>query len=80
MKFPHPFVNDVNRKNNKQIIGMTLREILLNDHLYLLKDKIYLNNYLHNMKIVQDEEIKENEEFKIIFNETIYELNEDYIN
>ena len=26
-KFPHPFVNDVNRKNNKQIIGITLREI-----------------------------------------------------
>ena len=59
---------------------MTLREIFLNDHLYLLKDKIALNKYLHNMKIVQDEEIKENEEFKIIFNETIYEFYEDYIN
>ena len=32
------------------------------------------------MKIVQDEEIKENKEIKIIFNGTIYELNEDYIN
>ena len=59
---------------------MTLREIILNDHLYFLKDKIALNNYLYNMKIVQDEEIKENEEFKIILNENISELYEEYIN
>ena len=48
--------------------------------LYLLKDKLALNNYLHNMKILQDEEIKENEEFKIILNENISELYEEYIN
>ena len=47
---------------------------------YLLKDKLALNNYLHNMKILQDEEIKENEEFKIILNENISELYEEYIN
>ena len=32
------------------------------------------------MKILQDEEIKENEEFKIILNENISELYEEYIN
>ena len=46
----------------------------------MLKDKLALNNYLHNMKILQDEEIKENEEFKIILNENISELYEEYIN
>ena len=78
-KFPHHFVNDVNRKNNKHIIGMTLQEVFENEELYLLKDKLALNNYLHNMKILQDEEIKENEEFKIILNENISELYEEYI-
>ena len=42
---------------------MTLQEVFENEELYLLEDKLALNNYLHNMKIVQDEEIKENEEF-----------------
>ena len=79
-KFPHHFVNDVNRKKNKQILGMTLQEVFENEELYFLKDKLALNNYLHNMKILQDEEIKENEEFKIILNENISELYEEYIN
>lgn len=59
---------------------MTLQEVFENEELYLLKDKLALNNYLHNMKILQDEEIKENEEFKIILNENISELYEEYIN
>ena len=67
-------------KKNKQILGMTLQEVFENEELYLLKDKLALNNYLHNMKILQDEEIKENEEFKIILNENISELYEEYIN
>ncbi len=46
----------------------------------MLKDKLALNNYLHNMKILQDEEIKENEELKIILNKNISELYEEYIN
>ena len=59
---------------------MTLQEVFENEELYFLKDKLALNNYLHNMKILQDEEIKENEEFKIILNENISELYEEYIN
>ena len=57
---------------------MTLQEVFENEELYLLKDKLALNNYLHNMKILQDEEIKENEEFKIILNENISELYEEH--
>ena len=59
---------------------MTLQEVFENEELYLLKDKLALNNYLHNMKILQDEEIKGDEEFKIILNENISELYEEYIN
>ena len=59
---------------------MTLQEVFENEELYLLRDKLALNNYLHNMKILQDEEIKENEEFKILLNENISELYEEYIN
>ena len=59
---------------------MTLQEVFENEELYFLKDKLALNNYLHNMKNLQDEEIKENEEFKIILNENISELYEEYIN
>ena len=59
---------------------MTLQEVFENEELYLLKNKLALNNYLHNMNILQDEEIKENEEFKIILNENISELYEEYIN
>ena len=79
-KFPHHFVNDVNRKKNKQILGMTLKEIFENKELYFFKDKIAFDNYLHNIKVVQNEEIKENEELKTVFNKTICELYEEYIN
>ena len=67
-------------KKNKQILGMTLQEIFESKEIYLFKDKVTSDNYLHNIKVVQNEEIKENEEFKIIFNKTIRELYEEYIN
>ena len=67
-KFPHLFVNDVNQKKNKQILGMTLQEIFEKKELYSIKDKI------------QNEEIKENEELNMIMNKTICELYEEYIN
>ena len=59
---------------------MTLREIFENKELYINEDKEGLYNYLNNLKVVQNEEIKENTELKIIFNKTIYELYEEYIN
>ena len=45
-----------------------------------MKKKIGFNNYLHNLKVIQSEGIKENKEFKKILNKTIRELNEEYIN
>ena len=79
-KFPQHFVSDVNQKRNKELFNMTLREIFENKELYINEDKEGFRNYLNNLKVVQNEEIKENEELKIIFNKTIYELYEEYIN
>ena len=79
-KFPQHFVSDVNQKRNKVLFNMTLREIFENKELYINEGKESLYNYLNNLKVVQNEEIKENIELKIIFNKTIYELYEEYIN
>ncbi len=79
-KFPHCFVNDVNRKKNKQILGMTLQEIFEKKELYSVKDKVTLDNYLNNKNLIKNEEIKENEELNMILNKTIGELYEEYIN
>ena len=79
-KFPHNFINDVHQERNKKIFGMTLREVLVEKKLYIHKKKSGFNNYSHNLKVVQSEEIKENEEFKKILDKTIRELYEEYIN
>ena len=47
---------------------------------YSIKDKVTLDNYLHNKDLIQNEEIKENEELNMIMNKTICELYEEYIN
>jgi len=79
-KFPHHFVNDVNQKKNKRILGMTLQEIFETKELYSFKDKVNLDNFLHNIELVKNEEIKENEELNMILNKTIFQLYEEYIN
>ena len=79
-KFPRHFVNDVNKKKNKQILIMTLKEIFETKELYSFKDKVTLDNYLHNKNLFKYEEIKENEELNMIMNKTIGELYEEYIN
>ena len=79
-KFPRHFVNDVNKKKNKQILIMTLQEIFEKKELYSVKDKVTLDNYLHNKNLFKYEEIKENEELNMIMNKTIGELYEEYIN
>ena len=80
MKFPQNFASDINQKRNKEIFGMTLQEILEKKELYLKEDESGLNNYLHNSKVVQSVEIKENKEFKKILEKKICELYEEYIN
>ena len=79
-KFPQFFVSDVNQKRNKEIFSMTLSEILEKKELYENEQKSGFENYSHNLKVVQSEDIKENEEFKKIFKKKICELYEEYLN
>ena len=77
VKFSINFVNDVKRNTNKDIINISLLEIISNKELYNTKD---LSNYYHNLKVVENKEIEENEELKEILNKTYRELFEEYIN
>ena len=79
-KFPQFFVSDVNQKRNKEIFSMTLSQILEKKELYENEQKSGFENYSHNLKVVQSEDIKENEKFKIIFKKKICELYEEYLN
>jgi hypothetical protein len=79
-KFPHNFINDVHQERNKKIFVMKLGEVLVEKKLYIHEENSGFNNYSHNLKVVQSEEIKENEEFKKILDKTIRELYEEYIN
>ena len=80
MRFPQFFCCDVERKRNSKILDMKLREIFETKELYLNEKKVGLNNYKHNLKVVQSEEIMENKEFKKIMNKTFSKLDEEYIN
>ena len=80
MRFPQFFVCDVEKKRNKELLSMKLRDIFEKKKLYINEKKVGLNNYKHNLKVVQSEEIMENKEFKKIMNKTFSELYEEYIN
>ncbi len=79
-KFPQYFVSDVNQQRNKEIMNITLGEIFEKKELFTHENEKGLLNYSHNLKVVQNDEIKENEEFKKIFNKSFSELYEEYIN
>ena len=79
-KFPNKFTGDVNKKTNKCIVNMSLREIIVNKDLYKRENQKGFNQYLHNLNIVESEEIKANKEFKKILDKTFGELYENYIN
>jgi len=74
MKFPQNFVSDISQKRNKEIVNMTLKEIFEKKELYKQENEIGFDNYLHNLKVIQSEIIKENSEFKKILNKTFSEL------
>ena len=59
---------------------MTLREIFEKKELFIHENEKGLSNYSHNLKVVESEEIRENEEFKKILNKSFRELFEEYIN
>ena len=77
VKFPISFVNDVKRNTNKDIINLSLLEIISKKELY---DESNLNNYYHNLKVIENKETLENEELKEILNKKYFELFEEYIN
>ena len=76
-KFPISFVNDIRKNTNKDVIDKTLLEIILNKELYSEND---LSNYNHNIKVVENKEVKKIGELKKILNKTFRELFEEYIN
>ena len=77
VKFPISFVNDVKRNTNKDIINLSLLEIISKKELYNEND---LSNYYHNLKVIENKETSENEELKEILNKKYCELFEEYIN
>ena len=77
VKFPISFVNDIKLDTNRELINITLLEIISNKDIYNEKD---LNNYYHNLKVIENEEINKNEELKEILNKKYCELFEEYIN
>ena len=77
-KFPSLFVNDIDRKRNKNYLNLTIKEIMTNEGYY--KSKNDLEKYQLNLKIVESKKIQENEEFQNILNMIYLELIEEYIN
>ena len=75
-KFPISFVNDIRKNTNKDVIDKTLLEIILNKELYSEND---LSNYNHNIKVVENKEVKKIGELKKILNKTFRELFEEFI-
>ena len=79
------YVEKLKEENNALInkLNDKLRSIGIKKYfekLYLFKDKVNLDNFLHNIELVKNEEIKENEELNMILNKTIFYLYEEYIN
>ena len=79
-KFPPHFVSDIDQKRNKKVFGMTLAELFQNKEIYNYENKNGLNNYSHNMKVVNNEDIVNNIEFRNIMERNVGELYKEYIN
>ena len=77
MKFSRSFSSDVVRKNNKDLLYITLENIFEKKELFKENE---LDNYYHNLKVVKSEEIQGNEDLKKIMGKTYFELFNEYIN
>ena len=75
--FQNAFVINVNKKTNKELINMTIKEIFEKKELYQESELKY---YYHNLKLVKTEEILEIKELKNILNKTYQEIFEEYLN
>ena len=80
MRLPQSFVSDICIKNNKKVINMTLSEIFLNEEINVNNTNKDLTNYFHNLKVINNIDIKENKEFQKILNMKFYELFNEYLN
>ena len=78
-KFPQFFASDVDQKRNKKVLNMSLREIFEHKELYVKEKKKGLDNFLHNLKVIQSEEIKTNKIFENILDKTFCQLYEEYL-
>ena len=78
-KFPKHFSSDPHKKRNKEIINMTLGEIFEKKELYIYENEKGLSNFWHNLKIIQSEEIKKNENFQKLLNKTFKQLYIEYL-
>jgi len=76
-RFQQHFVSDVAKKSNKLLLNMTLKEIFEKKEIYDTKE---LKFYYHNLKLIQSEEILENEGLKNILNKKYCELYDEYLN
>jgi hypothetical protein len=80
LKFPQHLVSDVDRKRNKELFEITLKEFIEDEELNFDKKNNDFWNYYHNLDVIQDNEVKNSLEFEKILNKTIRQLYKEYIN
>jgi hypothetical protein len=80
LKFPQHLVSDVDRKRNKELFELTLKEFIEDKELNLDEKNNDFGNYYHNLDVIQDNEVKNSLEFQKILNKTIRQLYKEYIN
>ena len=78
-KFSQKFVSDVSKKTNKDIIYMTLLEIIQNKKLSNEDKKGDYSNYQNNLNIIKSQEAKEIKSLQEMLNKTFAELFEEYL-
>ena len=76
-RFPQNFISDVRKQTNKEILHLSLKEIFEKKELCTEK---YYSYYYHNLKVVRNEDIKNNFLMKNILDMKYYQLYEEYIN
>ena len=75
-KFPKNFVSVINHQRNNQLLNMTLKEIFVKKELYQDKE---LEKYSKNLKVIENEDIKDNTELNRILNKKCSEVFEEYV-
>ena len=77
-RFPQKFVSDVVKKANNDILKLTLKQIITKKDLCFNQKDI--DNYNHNMKVLESLENEKNIELEKILNTMYKDLFTDYIN